>query len=495
MEKSLNFIKIIALLLIIILPTTSVKAVGAEPVQAYTANIEKARKAIVSISATVSMSAYNDNNNWSGTGFITDKKQGFVVTNNHVVGGPSIGTYFITFHDGRQAEAKLLYYDIWQDYAILKVNPSEIPETTEQISFAKDLAKQNQSVFVIGNSEGQGFSFHSGYISNLYAISGSMPQCSYIINLNISGGASGSPVLNENNEAIGVLYGSGASYALALHGSYLRHALSSLKQGKLPPRKHIGITTDLYSLDKAAKHRNFPKNEIDEYIKNFPDARNMAVVVSNTLSGSPAAEMLQPGDIIMAADGKALGGSLAVLDDAMNLCQKDTVKLTIYRNGEKLEIQVKLYDINNNQINRMVDFAGAVFFEADDYIGAVFGIPVNSLTVVNVKAGSSFSNIPLQYSREDRNYYRIQMKAINGRTTSNLNELIKAIPEITKNKFINILFRNYKPYFPNFGNRWSDIISAHSLLTYDLTLDSVDTNPRLLKYDPNSGDWIAEDIK
>ena len=60
--------------------------------------IEKIRKSIVTINSRVPVSAYQNTGSWSGTGFIVDGKKGFLVTNSHVVGRVSVGTYFITFH-------------------------------------------------------------------------------------------------------------------------------------------------------------------------------------------------------------------------------------------------------------------------------------------------------------------------------------------------------------------------------------------------------------
>ena len=58
-------------------------------------SIDKVEKAIVNIETRIAVSAYLDPGSWRGTGFITDKENGLVVTNNHVVGGASIGTYFL----------------------------------------------------------------------------------------------------------------------------------------------------------------------------------------------------------------------------------------------------------------------------------------------------------------------------------------------------------------------------------------------------------------
>ena len=70
--------------------------------------IDKIRKAIVTIHSRVPVSAYQNTGSWSGTGFVVDNQKGYLVTNNHVVGRASVGTYFVTFHNGQQTEAKVV---------------------------------------------------------------------------------------------------------------------------------------------------------------------------------------------------------------------------------------------------------------------------------------------------------------------------------------------------------------------------------------------------
>lgn len=454
---------------------------------------EKAKKAIVTIDTRIAVSAYEDTSSWTGTGFINDKSNGYIITNSHVVGLGSIGTYFVTFYNGEQAEAKLIYYDIWQDYAVLKVANKDIPESATQISFANESPKLNQKVFVVGNTEAQGFSFHTGYLSDLYNIDGMMPQGTYIINLNITGGASGSPVLNDKIEAIGVLYGGGKTYSLALHGDYVTRTLENLKNNKEPNRKHIGIISGLYSLNKAVRHNNFPKEEMDKYINKFPDSRNRVISVQAILAGSPAEKFLKAGDIIWAINNKELGGNLALLDKEMDNSSEAAVKLTIFRDGKKLDQKINLYDINNNKISKMINFGGATFFESDDYFSKKSGIPLKALSIASVQSGSSFSAIPTFFTKDYKNVYRLQIFEMKDLKLNNLDDLIKFMPNITKNKFITVRFKNYQPYYANFG--YNEIISSHDDMIADITLDSIDTKPYILKHNTISSDWDMENIK
>lgn len=453
---------------------------------------DKVEKAIVTIETRIAVSAYHDPGSLQGTGFITDKANGLIVTNHHVIGGPSIGTYFVTFHNGRQIQAKPLYYDLWQDYAILQVDPAEFPSSVEQILFSTDFAKPGQDVYVVGSPEGEEFSYHTGRVSTLYDIRGTMPQCSYVVNLNSAGGASGSPLLNERDEAIGVIYGGSKTYALALRGEYVQKALNHLKKGEIPPRKHNGVLYEQYSLDKATKHRHFPQDEMNQYIKEFPYARNKVVAVKSILAGSTAEKIIEPGDIIWEINGKPIGGNLALLDMSVDMAV-DEVEFTIFRNGKKLKIKSKLYNVNDNKIHQMVNFAGATFFQADDIVSAVYGVPLNSLSIKNVQTGSSFSNIPLSFTQNYRNLYRLKVEAINDQKISNIKELIELIPNAIKQKFVSIRYKNYQPYYPNFGND-SGFISSQGDFITDITFDTIDTKPSLLRFDHKTSDWLSEDI-
>ena len=456
--------------------------------------LEKTRKAIVSIDARISVSAYQATGNMKGTGFIADKKTGLLVTNAHVAVPASVGSYFVTFSNGKQTEAKVLYCDTWQDYAIMRVDPKEIPSEATEVKFSKEAAKQNQNVFIIGNNEAQDFSFHTGYLSNLYDINGSMPQQTYVVNLNARGGSSGSPLLNAKGEAIGLNYGSSDTYGLSLKGSYLIHALEAFTKNQLPSRKHIGVITEVYSLDKATNHRSFPKDIMENYIKTYPDARNKVVAVKDVLKNSPAEAFLLPGDIIWQIDGVDVASELFALDNAMNLSGNEKVELIIYRDGKKMELQIPLYDVNKHQVKELVEFAGATIFEADDFVSAKSGAPLGAVSIVNIQQGRGLSVVPQMLRLNDNNppTWRMNITSLDNHPITNLKSVIEVLPHVMPKKFITINFVNYQPHFEWFNGV---MISSHSNAIVDVTLDALDAKPRVMKFSNETGDWSVEEIK
>ena len=132
MNISAFFLKITLILIVFIAPS-SVFAAEVPPEV-----LEKARKGVVTINTRVSVSAYKNTGNWTGTGFISSKKDGLIITNAHMISPASIGIYFISFFNGQEAEAKLLYYDSWQDFAILKIDPTNIPADALELAFSQD---------------------------------------------------------------------------------------------------------------------------------------------------------------------------------------------------------------------------------------------------------------------------------------------------------------------------------------------------------------------
>ena len=354
--------------------------------------IEKAKKAVVTIHGSASLKAYDDKSNaWSGTGFIIDKHQGHVLTNAHIVGRAVIGTYHLFFYDGTRADAKLLYYDPWLDYAFLQVDPTTIPHGATEIKFSSKDPVMDQPVFIIGNNEGKSFSTHTGTVTGLYEIAGNLPQHSIRLSLNTRGGSSGSPVMNQQGEAIALHYGGSDTFGIGLHAAYIRYVLGFIAKGKSPIRKHIGVITEIYSLNEAAKYRDFPNDKIQAYNKKFPLSLGNAIQVSRTLPGSPAEGRLMAGDIIWAVNGQEIGPSLVELDLAMNMAEKDSVRLTIFRDGQWQEVDMLLYNLEDHKITQMVSFGGALFFEADDFFSDKTGMPAKTLTFAIAQSSATFN--------------------------------------------------------------------------------------------------------
>ena len=451
--------------------------------------IDKAKKAVVTIHGNASLKAYEPiEGAWTGTGFIVNKNKGLILTNAHITERATIGTYHLFFHDGTRADARVLYYDPWLDYAFLQIAPEVIPADATEIKFSVKDPTTDQPAFVIGNNEGKSFSIHTGNISSIYRIAGAMPQHSINLSLNTKGGSSGSPILNEKGEAIALNYGVSETFGIGLHPSYLRYALRFIEAGKMPVRKHIGVIAGSYSLNEGVQYRHFPQEKIKGYNKKFPSSLSHALQVSNTLQGSPAEGKLLPGDIIWAINGQELGPNLVDLDMAMNTCQAPSMCLTICRNGVWSDIEIALYSPEAHKIQRMVSFGGALFFEMDDFYSDKIGAPAKTLTFVNVQSSTSFDKLIYYGSRSRR--FALKMEALNESPVTNLDQLIAAIPQLVGKKYFTIDYVNYIPVGVGFG--WTTV-SQH-LHKEDVAYDENAPEPKLFTFDREKLEWRGAPI-
>lgn len=156
------------------------------------------KKTVVNIDLATPVALVDDKRTAAtGTGFVVDAERGLVVTNRHIsTVSPTV--YQVRFNDGSFAPARCVYYDVAQDFAVLKVDPEETTYklTAVELGSAESL-RVGDPVLIIGNNEGYVFSAIEGVVSDLRALSdtaGVRPSLDIETTFDSSSGSSGSPV-------------------------------------------------------------------------------------------------------------------------------------------------------------------------------------------------------------------------------------------------------------------------------------------------------------
>jgi S1-C subfamily serine protease len=420
--------------------------------------IDHAKLSSVMIETEISASAYScGSGKFYGSGFVVDRKNGIICTNSHVIGGPCLAeSYFVTFHNGAKLEARLLYYDVWQDLGFLKVESKEIPSEVGQLTFAKNgFVKEGDRVFSISNTEKAAFSFNLGYLSSLYSAKGFMPQHSYVVNYNQVGGSSGAAVLNDNGQIVGVNFGGSQSFRLAVDSRYVQYILKFIAKGEVPVRRHTGAVLNFYSLADAVRYRGFPKDISEKYIKEHPLARGNVIEVDSCILGSPAYEFLSSGDIIWKINGVPVVADLCELDRRINE-SKDPVTINLYRYGKGfIDIQVNTYDVNKNRINKIVDFCNARFVSADCFIARYKGVKLGAVFCLSSEGSSPFVLEGLGYSGSDSEC-AFAVLEMNSEKISSLEDLIHQAQKMKKDENVGFMLKSSSrlPYY-HFGRHYT----------------------------------------
>src|SRR3954464_6405924 len=137
----------------------------------------------------------------AGSGVIVDAKNGYVVTNAHVV--KDAQEIQITLKDNRRLPAKLVGADPGTDIAVLKVDPKGLVDARWGDS---DALQVGDFVMAIGNPFGLGQTATSGIVSALGRSGLSMEGYEHFIQTDapINPGNSGGALINLKGELIGI---------------------------------------------------------------------------------------------------------------------------------------------------------------------------------------------------------------------------------------------------------------------------------------------------
>ena len=276
----------------------------------------------------------------SGTGFIVSK-DGYILTNNHVVADADKVT--VTLLDKRVFEAKVIGRDPTTDVAVIKIDGANLPVT----ALGDDNnSRVGQWVVAIGNPLGLDFTVTAGIISAkgrpLPGLLNSLYEITDYIQTDaaINPGNSGGPLVNIRGEVIGInsaiasSTGFYAGYGFAIPVTLAKQVMDDLiKYGKVR-RAVMGVS--IAPATAADAKAAGLKEVTGVYVRSFPSDGDE----------SPAKQAgIQPGDVIIAADGKPTD-RVSTLQRIIRAHKPgETVTLEVMRFGEKKTFHVKLMEV------------------------------------------------------------------------------------------------------------------------------------------------------
>jgi S1-C subfamily serine protease len=285
----------------------------------------------------------------AGSGFVIDPR-GYVLTNNHVVEGAQ--KIEVVLGDRSRYAAKFVGADERNDVALLKIEPkSELPVLTLADSSELEVGQQ---VLAIGNPFGFSSTLTTGVVSALGRTvqTGDKTFIDQAIQTDaaINRGNSGGPLLNSRGEVIGMntaIYTpsgttAGIGFAIPINtAKEIAHDLIS--EGRVR-RADLGLGTTLALWPGLAQALDLPVDQgllVERLPRNSP-AGQAGLRGGNQIVLSGLQRLIIGGDVIVAVDGQPVASSLDVNVAINRKKPGDTVKLTIYRGGRKMDLAVTL---------------------------------------------------------------------------------------------------------------------------------------------------------
>lgn len=139
-----------------------------------------------------------------GTGFIIDSK-GLLATNAHVI--QNARNIAVANASGTEFIAEVIYTDPVRDIALLKITDKNFkPLPPTPYALTRKTADLSEPIFTLGYPrEDESIVYNQGYLSAKTGYNGDTLSCQ--IQLDANRGNSGSPILNDDGDVIGILNG------------------------------------------------------------------------------------------------------------------------------------------------------------------------------------------------------------------------------------------------------------------------------------------------
>jgi len=274
----------------------------------------------------------------SGSGYVISK-DGYILTNNHVVEGTQ--GLSVVFPNGDKADATLVGSDQFADVAVIKVNVA-VPAVAELGN--SDSLKPGETVIAIGSPLGD---FKNSVTVGVVSATGRTIETEQGFQMEdliqtdaaINHGNSGGPLINLAGQVIGmntlVIRSTSSTTSDQAEGLGFAVAANTVKAisdqliatGKVS-RPYLGIQWEPITPDVAQQY-------------NLP-VQNGIYITQLGQSGPAQAAGLQMGDIITSLGGINLDDTHPFINTLLQFKPGQTVDLGLNRNGKTLDVKVTL---------------------------------------------------------------------------------------------------------------------------------------------------------
>ncbi len=291
-----------------------------------------------------------------GSGVLV-RKDGIIVTNNHVVNGAD--EWRVVLADRREFEAKLLLSDKQADLAVLKIDTGGEDLPTMPLHLSHE-AEVGDLVLAIGNPFGVGQTVTSGIVSALARTDVGASDYSYFIQTDaaINPGNSGGALVGMDGSLLGIntviLSRSGGSNGIgfAIPAAMVARVVdAAVNEDGHVVRPWFGARLQVVDRDLAAS---------------LGLDRPHGALVSETYPGGPAARAgVKRGDVVTSIDGHEVNSEQGLRFRLATHKIGDTVPLTVIREGAVKKLRLKAHSApenprrNETVLDGINPFAGA----------------------------------------------------------------------------------------------------------------------------------------
>jgi len=263
-----------------------------------------------------------------GSGFIISK-DGYILTNNHVVGNADRIT--VTLADGRKYDARLVGTDPKSEVALIKIEDEHALPYLELGN--SDTLEVGEWVLAAGNPFGLSQTITAGIVSAKGRSEVGIAEYGNFIQTDaaINPGNSGGPLLNIHGEVVGI---NTAIYSQT--GGYMGIGFA------IPINQAVQIKDQLIEYGRVFRSMlGIYIEEVDEELSSrLGLEESKGILVAGIMNGSAAEEAgLRPGDVIVALNGQTTGRLGSFRNRLASTPPNTQVELKVYRSGTYIDVK------------------------------------------------------------------------------------------------------------------------------------------------------------
>ena len=340
-----------------------------------------------------------------GTGVIVDAARGLVVVDRNTV-PEAMGDVRITFAGSLEVKGKVEYIHPLHNLAMLSYDPALIGDTpAKAIRLKPGFPKPGAKLTVVGLRSDNKLVHRQTEVASIEPVLFPLSRTIRFRDTNMETIS----LVNGPRDFDGVIVDrSGAAVALWSSFAYQGSGNPQQVSKGLPVAQVaelLSIVRDerpLYSLEVEVQQiplsvaRNFGLT--DEWVSRMEahdPERRQVLSIARTVAGTPAAELLRTGDIILSIDGEPVS-RFRELEESV---ATDRVAVVVWRDNEAVSLDVDTVALDGSGARRVVSWGGALLQEPYRSMSAQRGIKPEGVYVAFFEWGSPASRYGLLAGR------------------------------------------------------------------------------------------------
>ncbi|MBM5812449.1 MAG: PDZ domain-containing protein [Gammaproteobacteria bacterium] len=363
--------------------------------------------------------------NYHGTGVVLDAARGLVVVDRNTV-PVALGDLRLTFAGTVEVDGRVEYVHPLHNLALVRYDPAALGATpVRAVRLAPRLPDAGEEVQVVGLGPDHRLASQRARVASLAPVGFPLSRTLQFREANletirlVSGPQEFDGLILDRHGAVLGLWSSFAWNSGRQLEQQNQGIPAALVQELL---EHARDGRPLYSLEAefaalplaTASGLGLAAAWLERLVQHDPERRQV-LAVERLVAGAPAAEVLMPGDLLLAVDGRVVSG----FADLRAAVAAPRVQLTLWRDGAERTVPVATVALGGRDVERVLVWAGATLQEPHRALAAQRGIEPAGVFVAYFMYGSPAARYRLWAGR--------RITEVDGEPVADLDAFVGAI--------------------------------------------------------------------